>query len=212
MTLKQSIASTVLLWFIGICSAQAALISIDLRGNGGNLGHTASFSGAGGVELSVSAFTSDPETEDNVRQNGNGIGTQAGPGSSLNNLDPNFFGQFLSFTTNIGSIVGLDVHGFGRNEELLLVASDTNGVPDIGQFDVLASINGFAGNPDAFAVPAFSRPFLHVLSSLAQLDTTVRIASITVDTTNPVPAGGSAMVMALGLASLLYRRSWKRRS
>ena len=150
MTIKQSIASTVLLWLIGVCSAQAALITIELAGNGGNLGHTTTFSGTGGVAL--------------------------------------------------------EVHGFGGSEALLLVASDTNGVPDIGQFDVLTSISGFAGNPDAFTVPAFGRAFLHVLSNLAQPETRVRISSITVSTPSQVPEGGSSMLLVLGLASLVYLR------
>ena len=101
----------------------------------------------GMIDLTVSAFTSDPETADDISQNSNGLGTVAGP-NTLDNQDPNFFGQFLSFGLNVGTIESVVFHQFGRREEIQLIASDTNDVPAFGQFDVLALESGAPGKSD----------------------------------------------------------------
>ena len=109
------------------------------------------FDGIGGLELYVSAFTSDPTDADNVHQNGNGLGTTAGR-NNLGNDDAGIFGQLLSFSSNVGEIVGIELWNFGRQEAVNFIGSDTNEPPyptaaEGTSWEVLSFDTGLAGNP-----------------------------------------------------------------
>ena len=174
-----------------VSAAAQATVVIDLTGSGGNLGPTETFYGDNGVELTVAAFATrnpiniaDPFVTDNIRQNGNGIGTQIGA-NGIGNDNANFFAQVLSFGVNKGRIVGIEITGFrhgNRNrlgEELSLFSTMTIEPPTVGQIpEFLAFLEAVPGNPDFFDVPSYSGDFVQVVSSLIDFPTNARISAI----------------------------------
>jgi hypothetical protein len=173
---------------------------IDLRGNGGDLGHSATFSGADGLELYVSGFTADPTTPDDIRQKASGLGTELGV-NDVSNDDPNFGAQLLSFSTNMGKIVGVEIEGFGRAEEVAFYASITNEPPALNSvlYELLFSSDGLMGNPDLFAIPDFSQSFLHVVSLTGVKATELRVSAIQV----MVPEPGALSLLLGGMLILV---------
>ena len=186
-------------------AAQAAIIDINLRGTGGSLGHSATFFGGGGVELYVSAFTADPTTPDNIRQKASGLGTEIGV-NDVSNDDPNFGAQLLSFSTNIGRIIGVEIEGFGRAEEVAFFASLTNAPPALNDplYELLFKTDGQPGNPDLFAMPMFSQSFLHVVSLTGAKATEFRVSGIQVEVPEPAALGTLAIAL-LGFGWLRRR-------
>lgn len=194
--------------FARVCVAAVALTAltshalvIDLTGNGGNLGPQATFAGPAGFELTVGAFAtanptnpSQPFVTDSIRQNNRGLGTNIGA-NGLGNGNPSFFAQILSFGVNRGKITGVEIWGFGRNEDLNVFAAETLAPPPpTGPFEFVDTLQGAPGNPVFFALPDFNGPYLQFISSLADRPTNVRIHAI------HVPEPGVLAGLLLGLA------------
>ncbi len=182
-------------------SSNAALINVQFGGPSAVLAHEVVFS-AGAVDVTVSAwYTPDgtlPGLGDNVTQANVGLGTGVGV-APIDNTE--HFAQWLSFSTNIGSIVQVIVSGIGGTEEGFIISASTanNAILDNRIF-------GAADAPALDIEPAFgAAPFLWVGTATDFDLTKFLVRKVVVETPEPATLGmmGAAL---LGLVALRRRR------
>ncbi len=182
-------------------SANAALIPVTFGGPSAVLGHEVVFT-EGALEVTVSAWYSPdgslPGIDDNVTRANVGLGTGVGVAPIDNTVH---VAQWLSFSTNMGTITQVVVSGIGGSVEGFMfgASADNDGL-------INSVIFGAADAP-AVDVPAAlaAAPFLWV-GTASDFDLTkFLVRKIVVDTPEPATLGmmGAAL---LGLGLLRRRR------
>ena len=184
--------------------ANAGIITIDLRGNGGNLGQTTTFSN-GAVSLDVFGYAvrnNGNGVASNIHQNNRGLGIRRG-NNQLNNDGgtDRWFSEFLSMLATGGEIVGVGLRGLGRGEEAGVGSSRTQAA--LPGTTVLRLVAGRRNQLTWFAPRALRRRDYGVVgvSDLSPL-TRFRVQAVRV----AVPEPGALGLAALGLVLLARRR------
>ncbi|SLN12632.1 hypothetical protein [Oceanibacterium hippocampi] len=185
-------------------TAHAALVTFDFTSSGpfGNQGqnqHSFTYS-QGGANLTVEAFaTPDFLTTVNsvdIRTNANGLGAEGNGSTQINNpggLPPT--AEWLSFFTDLGKVVSVDIWQLNNGEEADFWAQQAADFS--GAFTFLGTLVGSSAvNPQSQAVDLAGAPWLVV--STGNPESGFRVASVTVDVPEPM----SALVFGFALAGL----------
>lgn len=212
---KNTLLATVLL--LATFSANAMVVRFDLRAtrpdNVANNEPTWTFSSSG-INLMVEAWSTTNQlatrVSQDIRQNGAGLGVE-GDGSTQINTSTTFDttpasgntnAEWLSFSTNVGEIVGAGINSLGPGEEADFWGSSAANF-NLGDFDFLGTLNGIGAiDIQTMAISLGTQPWLMVASSVPVVSG-FRVAWIDVE----LPEPGTIGLLVIGLLGI----AWKRR-
>ena len=186
-------------------SAHAAIVTFNFTINKDANNNPSYVFSNGGVDLSVSAWSTAnglaTRDSQDIRQNGAGLGVDGNGSAQVNTPAPGFpdtgIAEWLSFSTNVGDIVGVGVNKLGPGEEVDFWGSDAADF-NLGNFDFLGTLNGVGAiSIQDMAVNLGSQPFLMVASSVP-VRSGFRVATIDV----ALPEPGTLGFLFMGLLGM----------
>lgn len=190
-------------------SANAAIVTFDFTLNRDANNNPVYNFNTGGVNLSVEAWsttdlTSNRASQD-IRQNGAGLGVEGNGSTQINTPDPGFnvtgIAEWLSFSTDIGDIVGVGISSLGPGEEVDFWGSNAASF-NLGNFDFLGTLGGVGAiDVQNMSVNLGGQPWLMVASSVP-MKSGFRVASIDVE----LPEPGTMGLLGLGLMGVAWIR------
>lgn len=200
----RTLAALALLCTAGV--ANASIITIDLSGNGGNLGQTASFS-SGSVNVDIYGWAVRASNGNlrasNIHQNNNGIGIRRGP-NALNNDDgsDNWISEFITMAVDGGTLIGVSLTGLNVGEEAA-IGSTRNLAPGPGDAR-LRLVSGIGNAATWFSPRALTRREFGIVA-VSDFSPISRFRVDALKVYVPAPAALGLLVLGMGL--MLRRRA-----
>ncbi len=187
-------------------SATAALIEFDLRGSGGNLGVADTTFSAGGVTLSVAGYAiqdsaATPTVRSNIHRNSRGLGLVRGANSIANDDGTDrWLAEFLTMSTDIGTIVALELNRLGAGEQALIGSVADVDASGAGVIDVVDGVSNARRWVNVDSTFDFAIAAITDFDSLSAF----RLSGVRVEA--DVPESSTLALLALGLIGLAVAR------
>jgi len=186
-------------------SANAAIVTFDFTLNNDANNNPSYVFNTGGVNLSVSAWST-PDSlatriSQDIRQNSAGLGVEGNGSTQINTTGFEPVAEWLSFSTDIGKIIGVGISSLGPGEEADFWGSSAASF-NLGDFAFLGTLNGIGAiDVQHRIVDPGSQPWFMVASSVP-VQSGFRVATIDVRLSEP----GTVGLLAIGLLGIAWIR------